>query len=144
MAQNSAIPSNNNSPPKKVDSTGEIQIPVEISIQAKDVVNYYLGTALFDLILSDRELLATETKKLEAIQQQNLENEKAVEIKRKKSELKFKIIKEWMVLFNYGVIIFIFTLIGMTVGSILTFNSKAVVNCGSDYFFCKLFTFDKK
>jgi hypothetical protein len=144
MAKISSNPSNNHSPSSEDTIDKEFEIPIDISIEAKDAINYYLGAAIFELLIDDKRLLAIESKRLEVLHQQNQEKEKAIEIKRKSNEVKFNSLKEWMNVFNYGVLIFIFMIIGIVLGSILTFNSGAVVKCGSNQFFCQIFTLNKK
>jgi hypothetical protein len=144
MAKISSDPSNNHSSPSEDTIDKEFEIPIDISIEAKDAINYYLGTAVFELLIDDKRLLAIESKRLEVLQQQNQEKERAIEIKRKSNEVRFNSLKEWMTVLNYGVLIFIFTIIGIVLGSILTFNSGAVVKCGSGQFFCQIFTLNKK
>jgi hypothetical protein len=95
-------------------------------------------------LIDDKRLLAIEINRLEVLQKQNQEKERAIEIKRKSNEVRFNSLKEWMNILNYGVLVFIFTIIGMLLGSILTFNSGAVVKCGSAQFFCQIFTLNKK
>ena len=144
MAKISSDPSNNHSSPSEDTIDKEFEIPIDISIEAKDAINYYLGTAVFELLIDDKRLLAIESKRLEVLQKQNQEKERAIEIRRKNNEVRFNSIKEWMTVLNYGVLIFIFTIIGIVLGSILTFNSGAVIKCGSGQFFCQIFTLNKK
>ena len=144
MAKISSDPSNNLSSSSEDTIDKEFEIPIDISIEAKDAINYFLGTAVFELLIDDKRLLAIESKRLDVLQQQNQEKEKAIEIKRKSNEVRFNSLKEWMTVLNYGVLIFIFTIIGIVLGSILTFNSGAVVKCGSGQFFCQIFTLNKK
>lgn len=107
-------------------------------------MNFYLGTALFQLLLERRELLEIETQKLEILRRQNQEKERKLEAKKREKELQLNVLKEWMVVFNYGIVAFTFTLLGMALGSILAFNSGAIVHCDSEHFFCQLFTVNKK
>ena len=102
---------------------------------------------MFDYIVKKRTKIPNQTAETTetALPKAELNlKESAIEIKRKSNEVKFNSLKEWMNIFNYRVLVFIFTIIGILLGSILTFNSGAVVKCGSAQFFCQIFTLNKK
>jgi hypothetical protein len=119
----------------------------DLGLEIQNNYSHEQAKNMFDYIVKKRTKIPNQTAETTetALPKAELNlKESAIEIKRKSNEVKFNSLKEWMNIFNYRVLVFIFTIIGILLGSILTFNSGAVVKCGSAQFFCQIFTLNKK